>query len=36
MGQADRALLEAMLADPYFAKPIPKSTGRDYFNHLIG
>jgi len=32
LGQADRALLEAMLADPYFAKPIPKSTGRDYFN----
>jgi anhydro-N-acetylmuramic acid kinase len=32
LGQADRALLEAMLTDPYFAKPIVKSTGRDYFN----
>lgn len=25
-------LLEKFLADPYFAQPAPKSTGRDYFN----
>ena len=25
-------LLETMLADPYFALPLPKSTGRDLFN----
>jgi anhydro-N-acetylmuramic acid kinase len=31
-GQVDWPLLETMLADPYFAKPAPKSTGRDYFN----
>lgn len=31
-GQAIPALLESMLADPYFAAPAPKSTGRDYFN----
>ena len=24
--------LNAMLTDPYFSKPIPKSTGRDYFH----
>lgn len=28
----DKTLLEQMLSDPYFAKPFPKSTGRDYFN----
>jgi anhydro-N-acetylmuramic acid kinase len=31
-GQADHALLQRMLADPYFAAPPPKSTGRDLFN----
>ena len=31
-GQVLPALLDAMLADPYFAKPPPKSTGRDLFN----
>lgn len=28
----DAALLEALLAEPYFALPPPKSTGRDLFN----
>lgn len=31
-GQIDQTLLERMLADAYFAKPAPKSTGVDYFN----
>jgi anhydro-N-acetylmuramic acid kinase len=31
-GRADPALLAAMLAEPYFAAPAPKSTGRDLFN----
>jgi anhydro-N-acetylmuramic acid kinase len=31
-GRADAALLEALLAEPYFAAPPPKSTGRDRFN----
>jgi anhydro-N-acetylmuramic acid kinase len=31
-GTVLRPLLEAMLAEPYFAKPPPKSTGRDLFN----
>ncbi len=30
-GSADEALVNALLADPYFARPAPKSTGRDYF-----
>ena len=31
-GQVDAALLAQMLADPYFAMPVPKSTGRDLFH----
>jgi len=31
-GQVDRALLSALLAEPYFAAAPPKSTGRDLFN----
>jgi anhydro-N-acetylmuramic acid kinase len=31
-GQCDQALLHAMLREPYFALPPPKSTGRDLFN----
>lgn len=31
-GQVNPALLEDMLADPYFSLPPPKSTGRDLFN----
>jgi anhydro-N-acetylmuramic acid kinase len=31
-GQADPALLDALLADPYFALPAPKSTGREHFH----
>jgi len=31
-GVVERELLSRMLADPYFAKPYPKSTGREYFN----
>ena len=31
-GQVVPALLENLLSDPWFAKPPPKSTGRDYFN----
>ncbi|EDN66485.1 Protein of unknown function UPF0075 [Beggiatoa sp. PS] len=31
-GQIKQTLLDAMLADAYFAKSAPKSTGRDYFN----
>lgn len=31
-GCADAGLLDAMLADPYFRKPPPKSTGTEYFN----
>lgn len=31
-GQCQATLLANMLKDPYFNKPPPKSTGRDYFN----
>lgn len=31
-GRCLPGLLEAMLADPYFGTPPPKSTGRDHFN----
>jgi len=31
-GRVDHALLAALLADPYFGAPPPKSTGRDHFN----
>ena len=31
-GRVDDALLEALLADPYFALPPPKSTGREHFH----
>lgn len=32
-GKVNAVLLQQMLADPYFAMPAPKSTGREYFNH---
>ncbi|MEP6739561.1 MAG: anhydro-N-acetylmuramic acid kinase [Caldimonas sp.] len=31
-GRVDRRLLDTLLAEPYFALPAPKSTGRDLFN----
>lgn len=31
-GTIDKDLLGKMLGDPYFARPAPKSTGREYFN----
>ncbi len=31
-GTVDEGLLARMLAEPYFARPAPKSTGRDRFN----
>jgi anhydro-N-acetylmuramic acid kinase len=31
-GQVDRRLLDALLAEPFFGAPAPKSTGRELFN----
>lgn len=31
-GQVHAGLLSQLLSDPYFSKPAPKSTGREYFN----
>ncbi len=31
-GEVDPILLQQMLDDPYFSRPSPKSTGREYFN----
>ena len=31
-GTVNEPLLRRMLADPYFSRPTPKSTGQDYFN----
>jgi anhydro-N-acetylmuramic acid kinase len=31
-GSVDRQLLQRLLADPYFQRPAPKSTGKEYFN----
>ncbi len=31
-GRVDAALLAQLLADPWFARPAPKSTGREHFN----
>ncbi|MDF2776946.1 MULTISPECIES: anhydro-N-acetylmuramic acid kinase [Pseudescherichia] len=32
-GNVIRPLLQQMLSDPWFARPAPKSTGREYFNY---
>ncbi|WP_314418782.1 anhydro-N-acetylmuramic acid kinase [Pseudescherichia vulneris] len=32
-GNVIRPLLQQMLGDPWFARPAPKSTGREYFNY---
>ena len=31
-GTVDRALLERLLADPYYARPAPKTTGKEHFH----
>lgn len=33
-GKVDEKLLQRLLSDPYFAQAIPKSTGRELFNHI--
>jgi anhydro-N-acetylmuramic acid kinase len=37
-GQIDTALLAALLADPYYRRPAPKSTGKEHFHlpYLLG
>ncbi|HEY8199879.1 MAG TPA: anhydro-N-acetylmuramic acid kinase [Actinomycetota bacterium] len=40
-GRVDRALLDRLLADPYYEQPAPKSTGKERFNathlsHAVG
>jgi anhydro-N-acetylmuramic acid kinase len=32
LGTVDNELLKRLLSDPYFSRPPPKSTGREYFN----
>lgn len=34
-GTVDQGLLDAMLADPYFAAPWPKSTGKEHFHGTL-
>jgi len=34
LGTIDKGLLERLLNDPYFSRPAPKSTGREYFNMM--
>ncbi len=31
-GEVDRALLDVLLDDPYYARPAPKSTGKEHFH----
>jgi anhydro-N-acetylmuramic acid kinase len=32
-GEVNSEVLQQLLSDPYFSRPHPKSTGREYFNH---
>ena len=32
-GQVNKTLLSQMLSEPFFSKPVPKSTGREYFSY---
>jgi len=34
LGTIDKDLLQRLLNDPYFSRPAPKSTGREYFNMM--